>query len=104
MKTNRVAWLKQKVENSKFTYDDIAEEIGINRTTVYRWLNDEKLSDARLKKIADVIGIDLTVEFEGMDYLYTEKGINYKERWESSQQEVNVLRDRLAKYEVKNEN
>lgn len=99
MNTNRVEWLKKKVENSKFTYDDIAEEIGINRTTVFRWLNNPSLSDARMKKIADVIGIDLTTEFENLEYLYTEKGINYKDRWESAMQEVNILRERLEKYE-----
>lgn len=101
---NMVEWIKKKVEDSRFNYDDIAEEIGVSRTTIYRWLNNPKLSAARCKKIADVIGVDLTTQFEGLEYLYTDKGVNYKERWESTKKENDILRERLEKYESGNSN
>ncbi len=62
-KTHRGAYLKRLIDDSDLKVYEILEAAEINRTTLFRWTNDENLSFDRMAKICRVLKHDFLTDF-----------------------------------------
>lgn len=99
MEDNRVQWLKEAAKKNGFSYDMIAEQLGKDRTTIWRWFNSKTLTNVKMKQIADVLGIDLRQHFEGFDAAYNvvEKK-DYQIKYFELLEKHHMLMEELAEY------
>lgn len=71
-------YIHQKMIDMGVSLDRMAIELSVARTTLWRWLNNKNLPIFKMKRIADVLKLDLRVDFpESIEY-YT-KNIDKKE-------------------------
>jgi transcriptional regulator with XRE-family HTH domain len=66
-------WLQNLLEEKEVTYDMVAENIGCDRSTVYRWTQRSDFDIRKLKQVADFLQIDLRNYFENVSHLYDPK-------------------------------
>lgn len=82
-KINRGEFLKQKIEETKYSVPQLTDELGIERTTIYKWFKNPDLDIDKLKKACDIIGIDLRDYFENIELIYGNlpEPITYQKRY-----------------------
>ena len=51
------------IKKSKYSIVDIARELGVNRRTVYNYLNKEVVPQDQLEKFEKVLDVDFSVEY-----------------------------------------
>ena len=102
MNKDRVDWLKNAAKENGFSYDMIAEQLGKDRTTIWRWFNSKQLSNVKMKQIADVIGVDLRQHFEGFEGAYNlvEKK-DYQIKYYELLEKHHMLLEELSEYKSK---
>lgn len=98
---HRGEWLKDKIKESGYSYKMIGDLIAMDKSTVFRMVTKEKLDISKMKLVADVLGIDLRVDFPESKIFYNENTLNYKKLYEMEKEKVQVLQEALEQYNVK---
>jgi plasmid maintenance system antidote protein VapI len=88
------------IEDSTFTIQDWAEEIGVTRRTIYNWIGAKKLNRSIWAKINTVFGREPEPRNDDKDIFETH--VNYKRRYfievaenDMLKQEIKQLKDEL---------
>lgn len=101
---HRGKFIKGKIKEYGFTIDKVSLDLGIARTTIYKYFEDENLSIGKLKSIADVIKLDLRPEFPETEMMYEEEQPkDYRLLYLKELEKTRVLEEQLAEYRTKSQ-
>jgi hypothetical protein len=94
---HRGEWIEKKMKEFGYSIDRISIELNIGRTTLWRWLGDEKLPYLKMKKVADLMKIDLRIDFPETIELYGKSQKDYEKLYLKELEHVRELQEELAK-------
>ena len=103
---HRGEFVLEKIKNSEKDVSNIADYLGMSRTTLWRQLKKKELSFELIKRIEDVAKLGLSKDFPEIMELKGEITLSFKEKYyemlhkhnDILEENIN-LRKRLAKYE-----
>lgn len=90
MENNRGAIIAKLIEDNGMRLQEVAEQLGIGRTTIWRWMNDPKLSLKKMNRVADLFGVN-NYSFSKLAYPDGEKKIVEEETIEIKDKYVLIL-------------
>lgn len=70
---HRGSYIKNKIKEQGFSVEDVLVGAGLSRSTIYKFFENENLPYAKMKRIADVIKLDLTKDFPETKLMYQEE-------------------------------
>lgn len=73
MSIHRGLYIKNLIKESEYSISELAERINVGRNTVYRWMDNEKLSLVKMIRIAKAIDIDISIDFPEVERIEAEK-------------------------------
>ena len=95
-------WFKQQLKKAGINHSEVAYEIGYDVSTVWRWLNKEKLSTRQKKLLADVLKIDLREYFNDVESVYeSSEQTNYRIKYRDLLEKYARLEEEFAQYKLK---
>jgi len=104
-KIHKGEWLKEEVKRSGRTQGDIAHSLNISLATLWRQFQEEDLSFAKMKLIADQIKLDLRKTFPDSQGIYQTLNFEYEEKFklEEAKNKINSLEGEISKLRSLNE-
>lgn len=69
-KIHRGNFLKAKLEEKQIPIAQLADALGIERSTVYKWFPQENLDIDKLKRACDFLKVDLREYFDNIELIY----------------------------------
>ena len=78
-----------------YSIDRVSIELSVGRTTLCRWLNDEHLPFFKMKRIADLMKVDLRNEFPEVSEIYGTTAKDYETLYLKELERVRELEEEL---------
>ncbi len=101
---HRGKYIHNKMKDLGFSIDRMMIEISVGRTTLWRWLNDENLPLFKMKRIADILKVDLRNDFPDANQYYqstelkNEISKDYQLLYLKELEKVRELQEELEEY------
>lgn len=92
---HRGEWIHNKMKEIGYSVDRMSIELSVGRTTLWRWLNDENLPFLKMKRIADIMKVDLRSEFPETSEIYGTNSKDYETLYLKELERVRELQEEL---------
>lgn len=110
--THHGKYLEELIDRSVKTTSEIIDLSGYSRTSIYRWLKEERLDLEKIHRIANACGIDIEGELPELDYyrkihhknedsLKKEDEQISKSKYVEVLEQLNEARQKLSDYQEK---
>ena len=98
---DRGAWVKDMIKQKGKTVGEIAQEIDLSRTQIWRWFNTPNLAFPKLKRITDILKIDLRDYFPDYDENGKLDDSHYQKKYYQAIRELADLHEQFEEYREK---
>ncbi|MEX1002385.1 MAG: helix-turn-helix domain-containing protein [Crocinitomicaceae bacterium] len=80
MGVHRGTYIRNLIKESEYSITEVADRLSVGRNTLYRWMDHKQLPFLKMLKIANVLGVDISLDFPEVEKLEAEKKKRLLER------------------------